>query len=47
MKKFINPSTGEIVTAKTKADIKMYTAFCWQKVKVVYQYDVKTGKKIQ
>ena len=46
MKKFINPSTGELVVAKTKEEAKMYTAFCWQKVKAVPQYDVKTGKKI-
>ena len=43
---FIHPSTGEKVLATTKEDVKRYTECCWKRVKVVPQYDVRTGKRI-
>ena len=42
---FINPSTGEKVTAKTKEDAKRMASCGWKRVKTVPQYDVRTGKR--
>lgn len=41
MKKFQKPSTGEIITTRDKAEIKMMKACGWKEIKPVKQYFAK------